>query len=101
RRTATSYDAETTHYLKSVFFSIYSKRDKLTKDQRRQVQLHTGLKPRNITYWFSNHKRRFQTSLKIFKRTVRESNGNVKTYDDFLEWRREHDLPEEVMDHEL
>ncbi|CDH61571.1 hypothetical protein RO3G_06258 [Lichtheimia corymbifera JMRC:FSU:9682] len=101
RRTATSYDAETTHYLKSVFFSIYSKRDKLTKDQRRQVQLHTGLKPRNITYWFSNHKRRFQTSLKVFKRTVRESNGKVKTYDDFLEWRREHKLPEEVMDHEL
>lgn len=101
RRTATSYDAETTHYLKSVFFSIYSKRDKLTKDQRRQVQLHTGLKPRNITYWFSNHKRRFQTSLKVFKRTVGESNGKVKTYDDFLAWRREHNLPEEVLDHEL
>lgn len=101
RRTATSYDAETTHYLKSVFFSIYSKRDKLTKEQRRQVQQRTGLKPRNITYWFSNHKRRFQTSLQVFKQTVRESKGRVKTYDDFLEWRRKHGLPDDVMEDEL
>ncbi|KAI8150310.1 hypothetical protein BJV82DRAFT_586709 [Fennellomyces sp. T-0311] len=101
RRTATSYDAETTHYLKSIFFSIYSKRDKLTKDQRRQVQQHTGLKPRNITYWFSNHKRRFQTSLHVFKETVRASNGKIKTYDDFLRWRLDRGLPEEVMESEL
>ncbi|KAI9484699.1 hypothetical protein BDB00DRAFT_892083 [Zychaea mexicana] len=101
RRTATSYDAETTHYLKSVFFSIYSKKDKLTKEQRKQVQTHTGLKPRNITYWFSNHKRRFQNSLYVFKQTVRESQGKVVTYDDFLSWRRQHGLPEDVPDSEV
>ncbi|KAI8380990.1 uncharacterized protein BYT42DRAFT_604045 [Radiomyces spectabilis] len=101
RRTATSYDAQTTHYLKSVFFNIYSKRDKLTKEQRRQVQERTGLKPRNITYWFSNHKRRFQTSLLVFKQTVRISGGRVKTYDDFLRWRQHRGLPEEVMDDEV
>ncbi|KAL0082169.1 hypothetical protein F4703DRAFT_1954434 [Phycomyces blakesleeanus] len=100
RRTATSYDVTTTHYLKSVFFSIYSKREKLTKDQRRQVQEQTGLKPRNITYWFSNHKRRFQTSLKVFKQTVRMSGGRVKTYDDFLRWRKIHGLGPEVNDNE-
>ncbi|KAI7862570.1 hypothetical protein BDF14DRAFT_1527340 [Spinellus fusiger] len=101
RRTATSYDASTTHYLKSVFFSIYSKRDKLTKDQRREVQEQTGLKPRNITYWFSNHKRRFQTSLKVFKQTVRESGGRVKSYDDFLHWRSMHGLSSEVNEDEI
>ncbi|KAI9244479.1 hypothetical protein BDA99DRAFT_529067 [Phascolomyces articulosus] len=101
RRTATSYDADTTHYLKSVFFSIYSKRDKLTKEQRKQVQLHTGLKPRNITYWFSNHKRRFQNSLQVFKQAVRESHGKIKTYDDFLLWRRKKGLPEDVLDSEM
>ncbi|KAI8377097.1 hypothetical protein EDC96DRAFT_455829 [Choanephora cucurbitarum] len=101
RRTATSYDAQTTHYLKTVFFSIYSSREKLTKEQRRQVQKQTGLKPRNITYWFSNHKRRFQTSLAVFKRVVDQSGGQVKTYDDFLAWRRQHGLPEEVSEEEL
>ncbi|OBZ83966.1 hypothetical protein A0J61_07984 [Choanephora cucurbitarum] len=101
RRTATSYDAQTTHYLKTVFFSIYSSREKLTKEQRRQVQKETGLKPRNITYWFSNHKRRFQTSLAVFKRVVDQSGGQVKTYDDFLAWRRQHGLPEEVSEEEL
>ncbi|KAI9481188.1 MAG: hypothetical protein EXX96DRAFT_565729 [Benjaminiella poitrasii] len=101
RRTATSYDARTTHYLKSVFFNIYSSRDKLTKEQRRQVQKETGLKPRNITYWFSNHKRRFQTSLSVFKKVVEESEGKIKTYDDFLAWRRERGLPEEALESEL
>lgn len=100
RRTATSYDAQTTHYLKSIFFDIYSSRDKLTKDQRRQVQKQTGLKPRNITYWFSNHKRRFQNSLLVFKKIVKESKGAVKTYDDFLNWRKERGLPEEVLENE-
>ncbi|KAL1932512.1 hypothetical protein VTP01DRAFT_8190 [Rhizomucor pusillus] len=100
RRTATSYDAETTHYLKSVFFNIYSQREKMSKDQRRQVQEQTGLKPRNITYWFSNHKRRFQASLLVFKHTVRESKGKVKTYDDFLQWRRQRGLPDDVSESE-
>ncbi|KAL9538907.1 hypothetical protein MBANPS3_010593 [Mucor bainieri] len=93
RRTATSYDAKTTHYLKSIFFDIYSTKDKLTKDQRRKVQQETGLKPRNITYWFSNHKRRFQHSLNVFKKTVQETQGQVKT--------RLHGLPEEVQDSEF
>ncbi|KAF1796653.1 hypothetical protein FB192DRAFT_1466407 [Mucor lusitanicus] len=101
RRTATSYDAKTTHYLKSIFFDIYSTRDKLTKDQRRRVQQETGLKPRNITYWFSNHKRRFPHSLNVFKKTVQETQGQVKTYDDFLVYRRLHGLPEEVQDTEF
>ncbi|GAN03762.1 hypothetical protein MAM1_0047c03217 [Mucor ambiguus] len=101
RRTATSYDAKTTHYLKSIFFDIYSTKDKLTKDQRRKVQQETGLKPRNITYWFSNHKRRFQHSLNVFKKTVQETQGQVKTYDDFLVYRRLHGLPEEVQDAEF
>ncbi|KAK4509366.1 uncharacterized protein ATC70_007717 [Mucor velutinosus] len=101
RRTATSYDAKTTHYLKSIFFDIYSTKDKLSKDQRRKVQQETGLKPRNITYWFSNHKRRFQHSLNVFKKTVQETQGQVKTYDDFLIYRRLHGLPEEVQDTEF
>ncbi|KAI8986436.1 hypothetical protein BDB01DRAFT_699615, partial [Pilobolus umbonatus] len=96
RRTATSYDPKTTHYLKSVFFDIYSHQDKLTKEQRKTVQQKTGLKPRNITYWFSNHKRRFQHSLKVFKKTVKESKGTILTYEDFLNWRRAQGLPEDV-----
>lgn len=100
RRTATSYDAQTTHYLKSIFFDIYSNRDKLTKDQRRQIQKETGLKPRNITYWFSNHKRRFHNSLLVFKKIIKDSKGSVKNYDDFLEWRRARGFTEEVLENE-
>ncbi|CAO3628446.1 unnamed protein product [Cunninghamella echinulata] len=94
-RTATSYDTETTRYLKRVFFTVYSQRDKLTKEQRKEVQQHTQLQPRNITYWFSNHKRRFQKSLELYKRVLAESNGAIQNYEDYLNWRREQGLPEE------
>ncbi|RCI02589.1 hypothetical protein CU098_011151 [Rhizopus stolonifer] len=90
RRTATSYDEETTHYLKSIFYDIYSVRSRLTKEQRKRIEKETGLKPRNITYWFSNHKRRFQHALEEFKQVVKESNGQVKTYGDFLDWQKAH-----------
>ncbi|CAO3701304.1 unnamed protein product [Rhizopus stolonifer] len=90
RRTATSYDEETTHYLKSIFYDIYSVRSRLTKEQRKRIEKETGLKPRNITYWFSNHKRRFQHALEEFKQIVKESNGQVKTYGDFLDWQKAH-----------
>ncbi|KAI8875748.1 hypothetical protein K501DRAFT_280068 [Backusella circina FSU 941] len=95
RRTATSYDSQTTHYLKSVFFDIYSQRDKLTKDQRRQVHKRTGLEPRKITYWFSNHKRRFCYALIKFKEARRLYKW-IETYDDFINWRLSQGLPEEV-----
>ncbi|KAI8967894.1 hypothetical protein BDF20DRAFT_839734 [Mycotypha africana] len=101
RRTATSYDAETTHYLKSVFYNVYSQTNKLTKEQRYRIQKETGLKSRNITYWFSNHKRRFHESLKLFRKVVEQSEGRVKTYDDFLSWRRSQGLPEEIMENEM
>lgn len=101
KRTVTSYDSQTSFYLKSVFFEVYSKQLKLTKDQRMKVQEKTGLPSRNITYWFSNHKRRFQSSLKIYRKAVRESNGAVKSYDDFIQWRKKHDLPDQVMEEEV
>ncbi|CAO3579716.1 unnamed protein product [Absidia cylindrospora] len=75
-----------------------SQRDKLTKDQRRQVVEKTGLKPRNVTYWFSNHKRRFQAALEVFKKLVAESNGKIQTYDDFIQWRKENGLSEDITD---
>ncbi|KAG1148282.1 hypothetical protein G6F38_003621 [Rhizopus arrhizus] len=100
RRTATSYDERTTHYLKSIFYDIYSVRDRLTKEQRKQIQKETGLKPRNITYWFSNHKRRFQHTLSAFKQTIKESNGKVKTYEDFLKWERHHSCLEDSSEKE-
>ncbi|KAI7864224.1 uncharacterized protein EV154DRAFT_608328 [Mucor mucedo] len=56
------------------FFRYLQHRDKLTKDQRRQVQKETGLKP--------------------------HSKGSVKNYDDFLEWRRARGLTEEVLENE-
>ncbi|KAL0082843.1 Homeodomain-like DNA binding domain-containing transcription factor [Phycomyces blakesleeanus] len=84
KRTATSYDSETTKYLKSVFYNIYSKTNKLSKTQRRDLQENTGLSPRSITYWFSNHKRRHPKDIQAFKKTIADSKGKLKTYEDFL-----------------
>ncbi|KAG0163402.1 hypothetical protein DFQ28_011723 [Apophysomyces sp. BC1034] len=88
------YDEHTVKYLKSVFYNVFSKTDRLSREQRRQVQQHTGMHPRKITYWFSNHKRRYRQSLQNFVQTQR-SVGWVKTYDDFLHWRQLQGLPNE------
>lgn len=99
KKKITAYDSQTTTYLQSVFFEVYSKQPKLTKQQRIEVQKKTGLPSRNITYWFSNHKRRFQGSLNLFKQVT--ENGSVATYNDFIKWRRKHGLPEQVTKDEL
>lgn len=94
KRTVTSYDAQTSQYLKSVFFEVYSKQSKLSKEQRAIVQEKTGLPSRNITYWFSNHKRRFQDTLEIYRKAVIDSEGSINCYDDFIQWRKDNELPE-------
>lgn len=99
KRTTTSYDAKTTAYLKKVFFTYYSKQYKLTKKQRDIVINDTGLRSRNVTYWFSNHKRRLGVELQIYRNAAREY--GIKNYDEFLKWRRDHDLPEEITREEI
>lgn len=101
RRTVTSYDRETSLYLKSVFFEVYSYQKKLTKQQRKEVQKKTGLASRNITYWFSNHKRRFHQTLQIYRDAVENSNGKIKNYKDFLLWRQKNGLPDQISPDEL
>ncbi|KAI8377401.1 uncharacterized protein BYT42DRAFT_570223 [Radiomyces spectabilis] len=101
KQTATSYDPATTQYLKSIFFTEYSRRPKLTKAQRQEIQKHTKLSSRKITYWFSNHKRRFQGALKVFKSLVDDTTNNVKTYEEFLQWRRDRNLPLEITQEEI
>ncbi|KAI8876574.1 hypothetical protein K501DRAFT_144092, partial [Backusella circina FSU 941] len=101
KRTSTSYDKETSHYLKSVFFNVYSKQNKLTKKQRREVREKTGLTPRKITYWFSNHKRRFKKALEIYKAAVKNSHDKITCYDEFVLWRRSQNLPDDVTRSEM
>ncbi|KAG2218911.1 hypothetical protein INT45_007812 [Circinella minor] len=92
RRTETSYDEKTTHYLKTMFFEVYGNGRKLSKPERRRIEKQTGLKSRKITYWFSNQKRRFRPELKAFQRLVAQ--GHVNSYDDFLQWCALHDMTE-------
>lgn len=101
KRTVTSYDSETSLYLKSVFFEVYSCQKKLTKLQRIQVQKKTGLPSRNITYWFSNHKRRLHQTLVVYRKTVEDSKGAIKNYMDFLDWRRARGLPDQISQAEV
>ncbi|KAI7878677.1 hypothetical protein K492DRAFT_170634 [Lichtheimia hyalospora FSU 10163] len=92
RRTETSYDEDTTTYLKRVFFEVYGQGRKLSKHERRRIEQDTGLMSRKITYWFSNQKRRFSAELKAFQRLSRQ--GCIKTYDEFLIWCEENYVPE-------
>ncbi|KAI8645875.1 hypothetical protein BD408DRAFT_411196 [Parasitella parasitica] len=99
KRTSTSYDAKTTAYLKRAFFDFYSKQCKLTKEQRELVIEETGLNSRNVTYWFSNHKRRLGTELHIYRKAVKEH--GIKNYDGFVQWRRDRGLPEHITREEI
>ncbi|KAG1102926.1 hypothetical protein G6F42_017292 [Rhizopus arrhizus] len=99
KRTTTSYDAETTAYLKKAFFNYYSKQYKLTREQRETVIRETGLRSRNITYWFSNHKRRLGAELAIYRKLIREH--KLKDYDAFLRWRQDQELPDHITREEI
>ncbi|KAI9289398.1 hypothetical protein BC943DRAFT_356360 [Umbelopsis sp. AD052] len=74
----TKYNAQTLHYLETMFFEVYSCRDKLSKSERILIQRQTGLPPRSITYWFANHKRRYQKELQRYRRSMATS------YDEYL-----------------
>ncbi|GAN10431.1 hypothetical protein MAM1_0354d09972 [Mucor ambiguus] len=99
KRTTTSYDAETTAYLKRAFFNYYSKQCKLTREQREAVIRETGLHSRKITYWFSNHKRRLGTELAIYRKLTREH--KIKDYDAFVQWRQDQKLPAYITREEI
>ncbi|KAF7724543.1 hypothetical protein EC973_000920 [Apophysomyces ossiformis] len=100
RQTSHWYDPHTLKYLKSVFYNVFSKQDRLTREERRKIHLHTGIHPRKITYWFSNHKRRYRRSLQNFI-NIQRSVRWVKTYEDFLQWRHSQGLPEEMKENEI
>lgn len=72
------YNAQTLHHLETMFFEVYSCRDKLSKSERVLIQRQTGLPPRSITYWFANHKRRYQKELQKYRRSMATS------YDEYL-----------------
>ncbi|KAJ2964571.1 hypothetical protein NQZ79_g553 [Umbelopsis isabellina] len=76
------YDKRIVHILETMFFEVYSRRDKLTKEERALVQMRTGLPSRSITYWFANHKRRYQSELSAYK------NSGANSYDEYLELRK-------------
>jgi hypothetical protein len=72
------YNPQTLHHLETMFFEVYSCRDKLSKSERALIQRQTGLPPRSITYWFANHKRRYQKELQKYRRSMATS------YDEYL-----------------
>ncbi|KAI8583225.1 hypothetical protein K450DRAFT_224825 [Umbelopsis ramanniana AG] len=80
----TKYNARTLHYLETMFFEVYSCRDKLSKSERILIQRQTGLPPRSITYWFANHKRRYQKELQKYRRSMATS------YDEYLATTSKH-----------
>jgi hypothetical protein len=95
RRTQTSYEPHITAYLMAMFFEIYSVRDKLTKAERQAAHEYTKIDPRNLTYWFSNRKRRVSNELEEYKKIVSESNGAITCYKDYLEWQDAQVMEEE------
>lgn len=67
------YSPQTLYCLETMFFEVYSCRSKLSKNERHLIQRQTGLPPRSITYWFANHKRRYQRELQKYRRSGAES----------------------------
>ncbi|KAI9245824.1 hypothetical protein BDA99DRAFT_565711 [Phascolomyces articulosus] len=92
RRTKTSYDPKTSYHLNTLFFETFGNGRKPTKPERRRIQKKTGISSRRLTYWLSNHKRRFNAELRAFARLTRE--GEVNGYDSFVEYCRSHIVPE-------
>lgn len=90
-RTPTSYDIKTSDYLIRIFYETYAQNKKLTKEQRAKIIKRTHLTSRKITYWFSNHKRRFKHQLEIYARLSRQ--GTITTYDDFVKYCRDNGVP--------
>lgn len=82
------YDKRIVHILETMFFEVYSQRDKLTKEERAEVQKETGLPSRSITYWFANHKRRYQNELSAYQKS------GANSYDEYLEIRKKHKAPQ-------
>ncbi|CAM0139201.1 hypothetical protein VKS41_002399 [Umbelopsis sp. WA50703] len=74
----TKYNKHIMRILETMFFEVYSHRDKLTKEERKLVQTKTGLSSRSITYWFANHKRRYQKELAVYKKS------GATSYDQYL-----------------
>lgn len=90
-RTPTSYDTNTSEFLKRMFFETYVQNKKLTKEQRQKIIERTDLDSRKITYWFSNHKRRSKDLLETYGRLLRQ--GTITTYDEFVQFCKDNDLP--------
>lgn len=89
--TPTMYDTSTSQYLIRMFFDTCGRDRKLTKDQRNEIIKRTGLTSRRITYWFSNHKRRFKNEIKTYRHLLEQ--GTITTYDEFVEFLRDNRLP--------
>ncbi|KAG2181915.1 hypothetical protein INT43_006840 [Umbelopsis isabellina] len=81
------YDKRIVHILETMFFEVYSQRDKLTKEERATVQMETGLPSRSITYWFANHKRRYRNELVAYRKS------GANSYDEYLQLRKKQKIP--------
>ncbi|CAO3595369.1 unnamed protein product [Absidia cylindrospora] len=80
------YSPEVTKHLKQAFVDTVGQDRKLTKALRKKIMHETGLNSRNLTYWFSNRKRRPPFLGQQYKEAVIQSRGQVKTYEDFELW---------------
>ncbi|KAI8147526.1 hypothetical protein BJV82DRAFT_701214 [Fennellomyces sp. T-0311] len=92
RRTKTSYDPKTSYRLNTLFFESFGNGRKPTKEERRRIQRKTGITSRRLTYWLSNHKRRFGPEISAYKRLAEE--GQIASYDDFVQYCNKHYVPE-------
>ncbi|KAI8141906.1 hypothetical protein BJV82DRAFT_670412 [Fennellomyces sp. T-0311] len=92
RRSKTSYDPKTSYLLNTLFFESFGNERKPTKLERRKVQHKTGISSRHLTYWLSNHKRRFRPELMAYQRLQRS--GRIKSYDEFMDYCKNCHVPE-------
>ncbi|KAI9492686.1 hypothetical protein BDB00DRAFT_826762 [Zychaea mexicana] len=92
RRGRQPYADNVSYQLTVLFFESYGSRDrKPTKEERRAIINKTGISSRQLTYWLSNHKRRYETQLEEYKRLTQA--GLIDSYDAFVEYCSLHNRP--------
>ncbi|KAI8141899.1 hypothetical protein BJV82DRAFT_714723 [Fennellomyces sp. T-0311] len=91
-RTKTSYDQATTYLLNTLFFETFGHGTKPSKRERSRIQRKTGISSRHLTYWLSNHKRRYKGELDAYRRLL--ADGKVHDYDSYNKYRNNHCVPE-------
>ncbi|RUP45259.1 hypothetical protein BC936DRAFT_148403 [Jimgerdemannia flammicorona] len=84
KKNKTSYEPWLENYLTQIFFDLEG--GQLSGELRARVVQVTGLTSRRLTYWFSNHRIRFEPIIALFKEAKRQNPDEVRDWISYMLW---------------